>query len=457
VTTESWVFSIIPTFLLLGLAWFARRQFGSWLYPGAFFSLFWFVALLAPLVLAPDFDFWPGAAWWILLFSWIVYVGASFGHGFRDLNTAPAARDMPTRMYHMRWGKQMLVLFALLGLIGVQIIISARGVPLWGLFSPTVVAQIAQENASLRYSAGESPPFAARVLNALLYAGGLLGGAWWRVAAAKRARWLGFLPLAVMFIQATVLNTRSNLFIFFTFMLSSYCSLLILQQKQRAFLRKRHLVQILLAVLIFASIIATFQIIRESTEDRRSVPFDNVVTVSLIKTRASAFGSPIVFSDWLKREWLNFRSPRLGAATLGGIFEVIGIEERTQGQYTEFVALGNEEMSNSNVATVFRALIEDFTLPGTLIVLLCFGFVSGLAYRKLLQGYVGWLSILALFYIFTVSGYLVSAFFYNACVFGWIVFAVYVRFGFRSTTSTDLKLIGSQAQQAWKEVGPAHS
>jgi len=78
-TPENWLLSIIPTTLLLLLAWFARHQFGSWLSPTAFFGVYWGLMLLAPLIIAPDYYFWPGAAWFILFCVWTLHIGMQLG------------------------------------------------------------------------------------------------------------------------------------------------------------------------------------------------------------------------------------------------------------------------------------------------------------------------------------------------------------------------------------------
>ena len=82
--------------------------------------------------------------------------------------------------------------------------------------------------------------------------------------------------------------------------------------------------------------------------------------------------------------------------------------------------------TSTNVYTVFRALIEDFTVPGTLALAVVLGFVVGAAWQGVLKGARPRLSIwiVVAFLAAAMLGLLSSIFaFTNVCL-GFAIFAV---------------------------------
>ena len=58
----------IPIFLIGVLAFFARILEGNWFAPGSFFSLYWFVFTLVPVIAAPDYPVQAWGLYWIFFF-----------------------------------------------------------------------------------------------------------------------------------------------------------------------------------------------------------------------------------------------------------------------------------------------------------------------------------------------------------------------------------------------------
>ena len=75
-----------------------------------------------------------------------------------------------------------------------------------------------------------------------------------------------------------------------------------------------------------------------------------------------------------------------GTKTFMGVSNLLGLEERTQGVYTEFYQIGqNGYYGISNIFTIFRSLIEDFGEAGTLFLLFLLGIVITISLRNLLS------------------------------------------------------------------------
>src|SRR5689334_14039277 len=86
------VLAAVPLALL---AVIGRLWWGTWLAPGALFTLYWTLAILGPLVLAPENPVAVGPVLWIVAAGVSVFVGALIGGS--PGRAAPAAPFAPTR------------------------------------------------------------------------------------------------------------------------------------------------------------------------------------------------------------------------------------------------------------------------------------------------------------------------------------------------------------------------
>lgn len=73
-----------------------------------------------------------------------------------------------------------------------------------------------------------------------------------------------------------------------------------------------------------------------------------------------------------------------GTKTFMGISNALGLEERSQGVYTEFYQIGkNGYYGISNIFTIFRSLIEDFGEAGSLLAMFILGFLTKMSFGNL--------------------------------------------------------------------------
>jgi oligosaccharide repeat unit polymerase len=115
----------------------------------------------------------------------------------------------------------------------------------------------------------------------------------------------------------------------------------------------------------------------------------------------------------------------LGVYTVGGLFEFLGVKTRERNLNWQPVIL--ETGVDSNIYTAFRGLIDDFSLPGSMILLLLTGAFVGWAYTQLCCGKIGFLWPLAGYYIFLLFSPIVSAFYYNSVPLALLVGALVIR------------------------------
>ena len=74
-----------------------------------------------------------------------------------------------------------------------------------------------------------------------------------------------------------------------------------------------------------------------------------------------------------------------GSKTFMGISNLLGIEERVQGIYPEYLNIGkNGFYGISNVYTIFRPLVEDVGEAGTMLVMFFMGYISNYSFKNII-------------------------------------------------------------------------
>jgi oligosaccharide repeat unit polymerase len=411
-TVESWILSVFAAILLVLLGWLSRWQLRSWLAPSAFFNLYWGVLLLTPLVLAPDFYFWPGAALLIFFFGLTLHMGVQFGWAFAGINVLTKKRRTEPGTYKILWGKVALIFCTAIGLISVLITLQSRGYSPDAVLQPEMISQISRDFSLGRYNELYNPPLIARLLTTFVTLGGIFSGVWLAISHGKR--WLALLPFVPAGLLTLILTTRASLIFPLIFCLAAYCATLVLKQITiRIWSTKQFIFLGLLMIVAFGIFVGT-QMLRE----RLAL---NTISVALNKAKVSFLGSPSAFSQWLEHDGLNRHELGWGRYNLAGLFDFLGIATRQMGIYEHSIPLGKGQIT-TNVYTVFRQLIEDFTLVGAIVFIFCLGIAAGIAYRKVSTGASSWIPLLATFYAYTLGSYLTSIFNYNTNILAWLIF-----------------------------------
>ncbi len=419
--TENWLLSLIPASLILLLALWVRKQQKSWLAPGAFFSLMWSLYTFLPLLVTMNYYVWHGAVWWIFLCVAAVYFGSILGlriksttHSREILGKNNDPLTPPKVIFPLL--PLFIVISSLLGFGSVIIMFLSSGhnfVDLFSLEPHVVVAEqlsLAQQNE--RYSID-------RILRVFIYAGGFFGGALFTQTTLGRKRILAFLPFIPAILFAFLLTTRAWVFYTAICWLGSYLSIrLMLYGQMRLFTRKHLLISSVAIPLLFIFFIAV-QMLRKGKIGWGLLPeiLHNDLSVSF-------FGYLGAFSIWIKQA--KDVAVSLGVYTFAGVFNLLGLHKREMGLFTEYVEIADGRITN--VYTMFRGLIQDFTFPGSLLILFLVGFIAGRAYARVASGNIRFVSILALFYAFTLWTPITSLFNYNTIIVGWGLFAVYLLF-----------------------------
>ena len=135
-----------------------------------------------------------------------------------------------------------------------------------------------------------------------------------------------------------------------------------------------------------------------------------------------AFAGIPAFDKWLAT--YSFRPNLYGQYTFISFWNILGVAEKTQGGFQEYVEFGPFV---TNIYTAFRGLVEDFGITGTIIIGALMGYASnGLEYRIKNSNNGVWISLYTLIYSFFIFALFISMFTYTSFILAFIAYLILV-------------------------------
>jgi oligosaccharide repeat unit polymerase len=271
------------------------------------------------------------------------------------------------------------------------------------LFSLQGLLAFATMATSERY-AMEAPPRLSQALLPFVFLGPMLGGILFGESRSRsrfQALW-GLLP--GMLIAVTQTAKAGTIFAGLLFV-AGYCTAQVRWHRYHL-LSWRRVGLALAVVLAFTAFMYFVTLSRGGQLDPA------LLEVANLKLRSALVGHMAVFSDWLQGYPQNTPDPSWGKYTFAGPAEALGLTTRIGGLFetTYFLSFGE----SSNIYTVFRPLIQDFTIPGALAFLLLLGLAGGAGYRAVGHGKWWAAPLLLIFYAVTIDSPITSLLAYNS-------------------------------------------
>ena len=399
-------------FIPLGIA--ARLLKRSWLSPGAFFALYWCVTTVSPLIFLPNEKVSVWAVSWIFFSTLAVFFGDLVG-ALRRKNEEKERENVVFSASQISFISVIVIFCSIVGMVSFVFIFSTATQNLGASLSVDNFVAVARKIAHTRYTRAYKP-FLTQFLNMFLYAGPLFGGL--LIAVEHRLRYLviAALPLLPAMLMTAIFMLRGFVIISILLGISSYLATRVLLGCNQLF-TKRLLISGLAVAILLSVIVIGAGFIRKSTSDTRSI-----VVHSYVQIRNSAFSHMAVFSDWFQKRGLTFNIRVPGMYTFAGVFALLGIHKREVGLFTETITLSNGD--TSNIYTVFRVLIEDFTPLGSLVILFLIGLIASRIYVRLVQGRARTLPILVAFYASVLWSFVTCIWIWNSIIAAFVLFTI---------------------------------
>jgi oligosaccharide repeat unit polymerase len=398
---------------LLGIAaLLIRRREGSWFSPASFFVGIWTIFAGVPIIAGP-IPVEPAGLFVVLAATLALFAGAEAARRVRPwpIQVAPRAVVLPL----LEWG---IIICTLLGLATVLIDLSSRGHGPQVFLSISALASTARDFSIARYSGGWQEPVAARLLVTSTYLGALLLGVMLATRNSGWTRWAAFVVLVPAAMLAALLTTKSSLLVPLVLLGGSFMASRLAVRAELPRLRTAQALELGAIAITLGGLFLLIQMERYG--------YTTPAQAEIVARRFSVdlFAYLGVFSAWVQNGGWSSLHPSWGLYTFAGLFDITHLGHRAAGLYTDQVIVEGEPY---NIYTAFRGLIEDFTLPGALIVLAAVGFVAQGAYRRVRSGGLSYSAILAAFYVFTVWSFIVDIFIYNTIVLSFLLLAGYLR------------------------------
>lgn len=274
-------------------------------------------------------------------------------------------------------------------------------VNLYGLdYSPWSLISIGGIWTMNRY-AGIYEPWPYRVLIVWFHPACLFGGIIFAQAIKRKHKFLSFLTLLPALLCTVLTGARAAFIIGLVCWLSGY--LATMQQLGIRPKAKKLIWSAVIAALLLGAFVLVDAIRGTQTGEKTfSAEIDTDHIADYI------FGSPPAFAQWYERD--RSSEATLGRFTLPTIYEAFGGKGKHLGVYEKEVIVIPGYFTN--VYTAFRGLIQDFSVPGALLLCLLIGYAGGSAYASR-SPYV------SAYYAFILFSPLVSVFFVNGTILAW--------------------------------------
>jgi oligosaccharide repeat unit polymerase len=373
--------TLLVSLLILGQAYYVRRIVGTWLFPACLLGLFWFAITFIPLVLLPTVPIDPRGTAFILLCLIAFSLSAVVFLWSDAFKRNVIKRETEPLIYESSFLKKTFYVLSFVTLVCIVLDSLAQGVSLHDLMYDLIATAAAYREMGSFDTINVT--IYDRISEIAIYDVAILGGLLISSAPTKWARVrivvFSFLPGVLV---AVAHSSKWDMFSCIAFF---YAGLLVYRIRQGNFqlFNKGALRKAVLWAAILVPITSLSFISRglQNSDDR------DFITDHLVSMFASySCGHLYAFSDWytsyMAEHWgtkyhsqitYNREDTTYGMYTFTPVFRFFGrAKPVTPGMFDDYYEYG--DILKSNIYTMFRGLIQDFGLIGSLV----FMFVAGL-------------------------------------------------------------------------------
>lgn len=408
------VLCILLSLLLLYLALLLKRKCGSWLSPGGVWSLMWFLLTFIPLVAAPSVPANPLAILYIVAAA-LVFALPVLHTPWPDIWRA-AHLDTPD-LYRTKFLQVCYALVSIAALICVAINLSIQGVTLDRL--STDFLSVTNELIVDRYTESTVENVFSQLSNILTYCSAGLGGlVFFGVRRASSRFAVAVLTAAPPLALMTIAGAKGAIFLCMAIFYGALLAARI-RTGRTDIVNRKGLVGLLLAVLILIPFVTVSFLARglygaTTNADISAGLYRNFISY----TSAHVYA----FSDWFswrigQQSALSYAEDDIGVGfnTFYSIFKALGSTKVVPpGFYDEYYQYS--WYLQSNIYTVFRGLILDFTIGGSLVFMYTAGLSANSFFIFLIKSpRASWsMSLYMLFCGLAYTSFIISLFVWNS-------------------------------------------
>lgn len=366
------------------VAYIVRRHAGSWMVPGSVFSLLWAGFTLVPLVLVPT----AGINLLALIYIFAACAVFALGAWLLPWPLALAANRAKPGAHASFSTPVIWAWFIATTLASLVFIVGALAVQgfTWEDLLLNLLATSAKF-ASMRYADELTPTVFTQASLLSSYVATALGGLLFAARARAKGRWLiavaSFLPAILIMVTQ---SAKGVLFLSIAYFWGAISVCRVFDGETRLASRQG-LRQLAKATLLLLPLVGFSFLARGMTEADDAGDIGEMLRYYFA---SYLFAHLYAFSDWFSAyigdpASLEYapNGARLGLYTFYGLFQLLGDPPALpQGVYDEYFSI--ETLFASNIYTIYRGLLMDFGIAGSLVFLLASSWVAHLMFLLLL-------------------------------------------------------------------------
>ncbi len=376
---------IFFSLLMLAQCVLIRKRLGTWLFPGCIFSLFWFLATFIPLIALWSIPAEPLSVAYILICT----IAFSLGSVRFDWKHAFAANRVISEEERPRYDTWFLkgTFYVLTAVVLLSITIHSlyQGISVYDIVFNLM--ESSQQYAQMRYDEALTPSIFGQLSIVLMYVTVILGGL--LVAHAKKASSRWTLIVLSFFPSAFVMLTQSAKGALLLAVVLFYGSVLIcrISKNDLVLVRGRSSFGLVVFGGVLAALIVVSFLSRGLYEsDDSSFVVDRLLAYMASYSSGHLYGFSDWFSDLLRSRSVNYYAPyqhSYGFYTFMPVFKLLGSEKTVPlGIFDEYLTYG--DTLSTNIYTIFRGLIMDFGVIGSVVYMLVTGWFFHASFYVLL-------------------------------------------------------------------------
>lgn len=386
--------------------------------PAKIFMYFWSIQILVMTILGHDYlIFKYSGIFFIICCLFFICLGATLAGG-NYIKTTTVKRCGKVFWIDEKKIVKIILLLTIIGFIDPVQAILSQGFSLTNLLNFSSLLEI-NNNLSLNRYEGD-PKMTRNVISQITgvfsYLGPLLGGFILPFTSSKKHKLLCYFSLSPQLFGGLTQGAKMGMITAVFVFLSGYLSSCFIINKKITIKWKSLLYGISFFLLFIGVLILSMMF--------RIGRFDiDTFYIVIGKFISYALGHLPAFDIWFDRQPLLSTDLTCGGKFFMGITNYLGIVERKSGIYDEFVDISLYG-DQTNVYTIFRILIEDFGIIGTLIFFLLLGYFAQRMYINVrtLRRYKSSLTFIVAFYFLTSWSFVTSVFVYTSYIVMFFLF-----------------------------------
>ena len=302
----------------------------------------------------------------------------------------------------------------------VAMIVNHKG-NILGALSVSRIFEIANQNAIDRYSGALQLGFLYKISTIFSFSLAFIFGAVLATKSEFKTKLLFTIYILLLLLDSVMMAARAGLLLQLAAVSSSYFLIKYMTEEQGYFrVNATKLKTAILGLVILFLFFVVIQVFRGGKEE-----FDILAISSHVLTWF--IGYIPAFDVWISDNYAFELT--LGGRTFAGLADLFNILTRSGGVY-EAVNIGEGRVSN--VYTVFRGLIEDFSIMGASLILLTLGLLFVTCLNRVLnssQITLPFLFLNMVVYFFFWS-FVINPFIYNSILLAFFIYAVSFKYFF---------------------------